>query len=686
MVRTHVLFCLFISFFATVQSSATLISTSCISQAALYQFGCSSKSKSCYCKNINWLGSVTACAYENSKSNKTLDSALMKLASQCSSIKVYTLEDMKNIYLNASNYLRAPEKSDKKTVVSQPLMANETAYHYYYEENYGIHLNLMRSQWCAWGLVFFWVAVLTAATILNILKRVFGKNIMANSVKKSLIYPSVYKDYNERTFYLWKRLPFNFTTRGKGLVVLIFVILTILSLSFGHNIKLPHPYDRPRWRRSMAFVSRRADLMAIALFPVVYLFGIRNNPFIPITGLSFSTFNFYHKWSAYVCFMLAVVHSIVMTASGVKRGVFQSLVRKFYFRWGIVATILMSIIIFQSEKVFRNRGYEIFLLIHKAMNIMFIIAMYYHCHTLGWMGWIWSMAGILCFDRFCRIVRIIMNGGLKTATLSTTDDSNVIKISVKKPKFFKYQVGAFAYMYFLSPKSAWFYSFQSHPFTVLSERHRDPNNPDQLTMYVKANKGITPVLLSKVLSAPNHTVDCKIFLEGPYGVTVPHIAKLKRNLVGVAAGLGVAAIYPHFVECLRLPSTDQLQHKFYWIVNDLSHLKWFENELQWLKEKSCEVSVIYTGSSVEDTNSDESTKGFDDKEESEITVACLNKRPDLKELVRSEIKLSELENNNITFYSCGPATFNDDFRNAVVQGIDSSLKIDVELEEESFTW
>lgn len=183
MVRTRVLFCLFISFFATVQSSATLISTSCISQAALYQFGCSSKSKSCYCKNINWLGSVTACAYENSKSNKTLDSALMKLASQCSSIKVYTLEDMKNIYLNASNYLRAPEKSDKKTVVSQPLMANETAYHYYYEENYGIHLNLMRSQWCAWGLVFFWVAVLTAATILNILKRVFGKNIMANSVK-----------------------------------------------------------------------------------------------------------------------------------------------------------------------------------------------------------------------------------------------------------------------------------------------------------------------------------------------------------------------------------------------------------------------------------------------------------------------------------------------------------------------
>ena len=108
--------------------------------------------------------------------------------------------------------------------------------------------------------------------------------------------------------------------------------------------------------------------------------------------------------------------------------------------------------------------------------------------------------------------------------------------------------------------------------------------------------------------------------------------------------------------------------------------------MQWLKEKSCEVSVIYTGSSVEDTNSDESTKGFDDKEESEITVECLNKRPDLKELVRSEIKLSELENNNITFYSCGPATFNDDFRNAVVQGIDSSLKIDVELEEESFTW
>lgn len=688
MIAIRLIICLFASFVITVQSSAKYVSSSCISQASLYQFGCTSskKSVSCYCKNINWLGSVTACAYENSKSNKTFDSALMKIAAQCSSNRSYTLDDMKKIYSNASIYLRAPVQTDMNVLVNQPLTANETAFHYYYLNNYGNHLALIRSQWCAWGLVFFWAVVLTLATTLNIMKKVFGKSIMPNSVKKSLIYPSVYKDYHERTFYLWKYLPFNFPTRGKGLVVLIFVLLVIFSVSFGHSIKFPHPYLKPRWIKSMDFVSRRADLMALALFPIVYLFGIRNNPFIPITGISFSTFNYYHKWSAYACVTLAIIHSIIITAMAVKRGSYTYYVTVFYFQWGMVATVFMCAIVLQSEKIFRNKGYEIFLFIHKIMNILFIIAMYYHCHKLGWMGWIWSMAGILCFDRFARITRIVLNGGLKTATLSTTADSNVIKISVKKPKFFKYQVGAYAYMYFLSPKSAWFYSFQSHPFTVLSERHRDPNNPDQLTMYVKANKGITRVLLSKVLNAPGQTVNCKIFLEGPYGVTIPQMARLKRNLVGVSAGLGVAAVYPHFVECLRLSTTEQFQHKFYWIVNDLSHMKWFENELQWLKERNCEVSVIFTGSSFEDTNSDDSTKASDDKEDNEITVKCLNKRPDLKELVRSEIKLSESENNNITFYSCGPSTFNDDFRHAVVQGIDSSLKIDVELEEESFTW
>ncbi|KOG97910.1 ferric/cupric-chelate reductase, partial [Saccharomyces eubayanus] len=191
MIWTRVLFCLLISFVATVQSSAIIVSSSCISQASLYQYGCINNKTSigCYCKNINWLGSVTACAYENSKSNKTFDSALKKIAAQCSSHRSYTLDDMKKIYLNASMYLRAPAKTDMKVLVNQPLTANETAFHYYYQNNYGNHLALIRSQWCAWGLVFFWAVVLTIATILNVMKKVFGKSIMPNSVKKSLIYP-----------------------------------------------------------------------------------------------------------------------------------------------------------------------------------------------------------------------------------------------------------------------------------------------------------------------------------------------------------------------------------------------------------------------------------------------------------------------------------------------------------------
>ncbi|KOG97911.1 CFEM domain-containing protein DI49_3729, partial [Saccharomyces eubayanus] len=191
MIAIRVIICLFVSFVATVQSSAKYVSSSCISQASLYQFGCTSNKKtvSCYCKNINWLGSVTACVYENSKYNKTLDSALMKIAAQCSSNKSYTLDDMKKIYLNASMYLRAPAKTDMKVLVNQPLKANETAYHYYYKTSYLSYLGRIRSQWFGWGLVFFWTAVLTIATILNVMKKVFGKSIMPNSVKKSLIYP-----------------------------------------------------------------------------------------------------------------------------------------------------------------------------------------------------------------------------------------------------------------------------------------------------------------------------------------------------------------------------------------------------------------------------------------------------------------------------------------------------------------
>lgn len=54
-------------------------------------------------------------------------------------------------------------------------------------------------------------------------------------------------------------------------------------------------------------------MLAIANVPIVWLFGIRNNILIWLTGWSFSTFNSFHRWAARVATIEAIIHSIAYT-------------------------------------------------------------------------------------------------------------------------------------------------------------------------------------------------------------------------------------------------------------------------------------------------------------------------------------------------------------------------------------
>lgn len=664
------------------------LASSCIYYELQYDWGCKShgngrKAYSCRCNNINWLGTVTNCIRNNSDSKRLIDHAYRHLSTRCEQKAGlhYTVDDLYRFAENGTQYMREPTLEDKKVTVNTTLLVNQTDYEWYHKKFKDYTFSVQRSQWFGWGLVFYWAAIVGFATFFNVCKKIVGIRLVNNWLKRHIIIPSTFKDYRERTYFFAKVLPLNFQTRLHGLIVTVFLIQTIISVGVGYELKLPHPYLTSRWYANLNLVSYRTDMMAISLFPVIYLFGIRNNPLIYISGIPFHVFQFYHRWCAYTCAVLAFIHSIIWTVWAQVDGGYKMWAMDAYWKWGIAATTLIVLLVFHSEKIIRDLAYEIFLVIHQFMNIAFIIAMYYHCNTLGWLGWIWAMAGILCFDRFMRIVRIVIGGGVRTATLVDCGNNAVVKMVMKKPKYFKYVAGSFAYVYFLSPTDSWYYFFQSHPFSIILEPEEDSSNPDNLVFYFKASKSITRAMLYKVLKTGRGTATCKILLEGPYGTTIPQTAKTVKKTVAVCAGLGISAVYPLLTQ--HSTTQGQSNQKLVWIINDISSVDWFDQELRRLKTQGTKVSIIYTKAEEKDL---EISAVSSEASESRYDIEKLYLRPNLHNLVESEVQQASEEAIDLTIVSCGPPSFNDELRHSVAKNIGNDLKIDVDLQEESYTW
>ncbi|CAL9732262.1 ferric/cupric reductase transmembrane component 1 [Monosporozyma unispora] len=678
------------------------IASSCLYYENQFNWGCAKKtghsgSYACYCVTPNWLQSVTNCIYNATTEQHLREHAFRHVIGRCKTKgHVHlTMKEMHHYQENGTNYFVEFSLLATTYPVNGTLKWNETDFKWFHSKFKEYTVFVQRSQWFGWGLVFYWAFIIGMATLFNINKRMLGwrfLNRYNNVLNKTLLIPSMFSNYHDRTFILWRCIPFDFPTRAHAIVMTIFIIITMIFVGIGYNVTLPHPYLTTRWYANLVLVSYRTDLMSLSIFPMIYFFGIRNNPFMYLTGFSYTTFNYYHRWCAYICTILAFIHSIIWTVWAVYQGPYSTWAKDDYWRWGIAATTLMFLLIFHSERVIRNWAYEVFLLIHLFMSVAFIICMYYHLIVLGWMGWVWAMVAIHSYDRFMRLVRIGLHGGIVNANLKDCGNG-IIKMTIKKPRFFNYQAGSFAYVYFFSSTSAWFYNYQSHPFTVLNDPTEDPKDPKTIVFYFRAHKGVTRTILYRILSSGEESVNCKIMLEGPYGAQLPQLVKSESNIIGIAAGLGISAVYPHLYKTLKQVTEidSEYKHKLVWIIRDMNYLNWFAKELNWLRSKGCDVKIVVTSFDKESFNFDteSSSKSFTEKAtdcKEELYIEKLGAKPNLYEIVGSEIATSESVNKNINFVGCGPELFNDDLRAAVATQIPKISNINVEFQSESFVW
>ena len=491
-----------------------------------------------------------------------------------------------------------------------------------------------------------------------------------DKIKPYLLYPSTIRSYHVRP------LPWllgNAPTIGQGLYITMFLVLNVILAAISYRaFDQPHPWGFSKAGEIMAYVGYRTGHISFALLPLTVLFSSRNNILLWLTNWSFSTFLVLHRWVARICALQAIVHSITLLGAYINNGTYDAEVHKPYWIWGIVATLCLVILLFQSMIWFRRASYEVFLILHIFLTVFTIAGCWYH--IMYWKGltgiyeyWIYAVCAVWFFDRLIRVLRICKNGIRKATVAEITPD--IVRVDVKGLRWNPHP-GYHAYIYFpsLAPLRPW----ENHPFSVIHtamlhpgsstvtsprgsirhQLHSDdgaeqgngkaielgtsqyPTKSNSISIYAKKHTGITRYLRS-------HT-SLPVLLDGPYrGNPSDGILKCDRVLL-IGGGIGITGLLP-------------------WVHAHLNV------KLAWSIKQAAE-GLMKELSVVLDTIADK-----------EVVIG---KRLDVYSLLEQEVQAGW---DKIGVVVCGPAELCDVIRAAVVS-FGRREKTVFELEVDAFTW
>lgn len=280
----------------------------------------------------------------------------------------------------------------------------------------------------------------------------------------------------------------------------------------------------------------------------------------------------------------------------------------------------------------RRNWYEIFLLTHIVMAVLFIVGGWYHVVELGFVEYFYASVACWSLDRAVRIIKLILFGVAKAKVTLTADET--LRIVVPKPKLWKSTPGGYAFIHFLKPSCFW----QSHPFTYVEL----PNNSTEIILYCKVKGGVTHGLYQNLAKQPENTGFINVTLEGQYGEAAP--VKYHSSAVFIAGGNGVPGLYSEIVELLKNPIKDQ-RIKFYWVIREHRSLLWFYSELMALKDSRVEIVIYVTNTSSTEYFKDLHDMAGEEKDETEKRVKIKDDQKDGVEIVDESESVSQGSDN-----------------------------------------
>jgi predicted ferric reductase len=526
-------------------------------------------------------------------------------------------------------------------------------------------------------------------------------------MKRHLTIPATFGDRCSRP-YGWCTIP----PRIQSLTIFAFVVMNAALCTCSYQLIDGNLYWPEKTTQLLRYVSDRTGIISLANFPLVWLFGMRNDTLIWLTGWGFGTYNAFHRWVARVATLQAVIHSVGYTVMILDSGGWPNFLKywtKHYFWNGELATIAMSALLAFSFYGIRRAHYEFFLVTHIVLSIVALWTMYYHVEIFpdgDWNIFVWPCLLIWILDRALRSGRVLaFNRRVwnTQATVSYDSASNLVRMEVDGSKnWLASEPGSYYYIHVLNDV---FYAHQSHPFTLaytssdlkrsfstplspISSRpspHRtfseesnesdallrssNEPSPTQLVFLVRPYDGFTSRLRSHCLL---RLKKLRVLVEGPYGHSEPlhHFP----NVLFIVGGTGIAVPLSHVARLLSSKSRTQ-SIKIVWAVREHAFLASVLRDFSGLLgDERVDMEVHIT----QDKEVEDEVLGEDLK-----SVRIVSHRPNVLGAVQGAAE--EAGQEALAIVACGPAGMADQARKASVEMLARGFR-GVQYFEESFKW
>ena len=323
--------------------------------------------------------------------------------------------------------------------------------------------------------------------------------------------------------------------------------------------------------------------------------------------------------------------------------------------------------------VSRRYWYEIFLITHIILAIIFLVGCWYHVVLLegGHMEWLYASIALWSFDRFIHLSRMaVLNLSWSKSRVARTGKVEIIGTDAIKTRInvgynFSFHPGQYLYVYF--PR---FNFWESHPFTIAE--YEVVNGQPIVTLLFRTHAGVTKKLQKYLANGPK---EMYCLLEGPYGHYCP--VDKYDNVLLLAGRVGVTAVFPYLQYLAKLGVN---RVRFVWVVRDEDSMNWFTNAISSLLPSS----NVDMGVKPEDVGAVTKSKEIDADNNGKGLLAkhiFVGSKPCLRKVIAGHA----LEMGCLAVLACGPDTFVDETRQAVAENVTKAKGV-VDYFEESFTW
>lgn len=301
-------------------------------------------------------------------------------------------------------------------------------------------------------------------------------------LKKNLIYAPLGKQRHNREFNIGARIQMGtLPTRYHTLLLFLYVASNIAYC-------MVLDYSQESFAILAELRGRTGIMAALNVIPTI-LFALRNNPFIPILGVSYDTFNLLHRWCARAVIIEATVHTLCWAANAIATGgqeqVRLSLSSSTSYRWGMVSTAAFGAIFIFAAGPIRHYAYETFLNCHRLLVLTALIGLYVHidaanlpmrpymqlCFALWGFEWAWRWFRIFYHN-------VSRQKGITKVTVEALP-AEACRVTFELSRPWRWTPGCHVHMY-VPALALW----SSHPFSIAWAENKS-REAKELEMEVK---------------------------------------------------------------------------------------------------------------------------------------------------------------------------------------------------------